>query len=615
MKSLLIIISLVFLYAGNNIAAKKKKTKQPNVIFILTDDQGSVDLNCYGAKDLYTPNMDNLAQDGIRFTRFYVAAPICSPSRASLLTGLSPQAAGLPGNASSLPGHKGMPTEKNTIAEVMKQAGYTTGHVGKWHLGFTPETMPNGQGFDYSYGHMGGCIDNYSHFFYWHGPNRHDLYENGTEVWEDGKYFPDLMAEKVDAFLDNNKENPFFLYYAINMPHYPLQPTKKWRDHYKDLPMPRRDYAAFVSTIDERIGHVIAKLDKLGLRENTIVIYQSDHGHSVEERTFKGGGDAGPYRGAKTCLFEGGIRVPSIISWKGNLPENKVRNQMATNVDWLPTISQLCGIQFDENTIDGKSLVPVLINNKNPSPHKVFRWKFGAQWVVCEGNWKLLVNPKDPTNKTILDPNKDQYFLVNLEKDPGERVNLADTYPDKIEHLKDVFLQWAYADEEDIPKKRTRLNHLAKGKQIILMHQPHNKYTFKGTDILLDGDTGSKLFDGGAWLGFEAKDLEAVVDMGKSESIKSVSVGFLQIASDWIFFPKYIEVSTSNDGIKFSSPKKINVLPLKDESKNSIRRAAIELSEKVRYIKVMAKNMEKCPEWHSGNGGKAWLFVDEIVVK
>ncbi|MGQ1788233.1 sulfatase family protein [Saccharicrinis sp. GN24d3] len=133
---------------GNSTVSPKNKEKRPNVLFILTDDQGSIDVNCYGAKDLYTPNMDGLAQQGIRFNRFYVAAPICSPSRASLLTGLSPQAAGLPGNASSLPGHKGMPTEKVTMAEVMKKAGYVTGHVGKWHLGFTPETMPNGHRTD-----------------------------------------------------------------------------------------------------------------------------------------------------------------------------------------------------------------------------------------------------------------------------------------------------------------------------------------------------------------------------------------------------------------------------------------------------------------------------------
>jgi arylsulfatase A-like enzyme len=168
------------------------------VLFILTDDQGSIDLNCYGATDLTTPNLDALAKSGTRFTQFYVAAPVCSPSRASLLTGLNPHAAGLPGNASSRKSTSGMPSDRITIAEALKKEGYTTAHIGKWHLGFSPETMPNAQGFDYSFGHMGGCIDNYSHFFYWDGPNRHDLFKNGVEVWHDGQYFPDLMLKEAE---------------------------------------------------------------------------------------------------------------------------------------------------------------------------------------------------------------------------------------------------------------------------------------------------------------------------------------------------------------------------------------------------------------------------------
>jgi len=149
--------------------------QQPNVILVYTDDQGSLDLNCYGSHDLQTPHLDRLASQGIRFTQMYAPSAICSASRAGLLTGRFPARAGVPGNVSSEQGHAGMPTSEVTIAEMLKQAGYATGHVGKWHLGYTPETMPNGQGFDSSFGHMGGCIDNYSHFFYWQGPNRHDL--------------------------------------------------------------------------------------------------------------------------------------------------------------------------------------------------------------------------------------------------------------------------------------------------------------------------------------------------------------------------------------------------------------------------------------------------------
>lgn len=194
----------LLLCTGVAAVAAPANKKKPNVIVILTDDQGSIDVNCYGAKDLTTPNMDKLAKTGIKFTQFYVAAPVCSPSRASMLTGMNPHAAGLPGNASSQEGSSGMPTDRVTIAEVMKQAGYATAHIGKWHIGYTPETMPLGQGFDYSFGHMGGCIDNYSHFFYWNGPNRHDLWENGKEVYREGEYFGDLMEQKAKDYIENH---------------------------------------------------------------------------------------------------------------------------------------------------------------------------------------------------------------------------------------------------------------------------------------------------------------------------------------------------------------------------------------------------------------------------
>ncbi len=183
--------------------------RRPNVVLIFTDDQGTIDVNCFGAKDLYTPNLDGLARRGTRFTQFYVAAPVCSPSRAALLTGRFPQRAQLAGNTSSQKGKPGMPTEQITIAELMKSAGYATGHVGKWHLGYTAETMPNGQGFDYSFGHTGGGIDNYSHYFYWSGPNLHDLWQNGKEVWRDGEFFGDLMAEECTKFIEKNKDRPF----------------------------------------------------------------------------------------------------------------------------------------------------------------------------------------------------------------------------------------------------------------------------------------------------------------------------------------------------------------------------------------------------------------------
>ncbi|MDG1393262.1 MAG: sulfatase-like hydrolase/transferase, partial [Flavobacteriaceae bacterium] len=309
---IILFLSISFLFWGCSSSKSKvenqhllEKNQRPNVIFILTDDQGSMDVNSYGAKDLVTPNMDYIIENGTRFTQFY-ASPVCSPSRASLLTGKTPQSAGLSGNA--VPDSKvkkGLPGTEYTMAEMFKNAGYATAHIGKWHLGDAPEMTPNAQGFDHSFGHMVGCIDNYSHFFYWNGPNRHDLYRNGKEVYYDGQFFPDLMVNEASTFIEDNTKNPFFMYFAVNMPHYPYQGDAKWLDYYNDkgVSYPRNLYAAFISTLDERIGALLKKLDELGIKDNTIIVFQSDNGHSTEQRAHFGGGNSGPYRGAKSSLF------------------------------------------------------------------------------------------------------------------------------------------------------------------------------------------------------------------------------------------------------------------------------------------------------------------------
>lgn len=445
-RKIILAISLAALL-GITIHAQQR----PNVIIIYSDDQGAIDLNCYGAKDLVTPNIDHFAKTGIRFTQFY-AAPVCSPSRASLLTGMTAQRAGLPGNAGEdFESKVGLPGDRFTMAEMFKAAGYNTAHIGKWHLGFQPEMRPNAQGFDYSFGHLGGCIDNYSHFFYWKGPNRHDLYRNGEEVFYPGQYFPDLMVKEAGQFMEQNKNHPFFLYFAINMPHYPYQGDVKWLDYYnkKGVSYPRNLYAAFVSTLDDKIGLLLKKVTELGLRKNTIIIFQSDNGYSTEERAHFGGGSAGVYRGAKACLFEGGIRVPSIISWPGKIPADQVRDQFAVNTDWMPTLAALCNIKLDTRNLDGKNLMPVINDSKAETQHADgYCWAFKKMWVARKGKWKLLGDPFDTSNKGVL-TEKDSLFLVNLDEDPGEMTNLAEKFPDKVKELKQQYDEWLVKSKQN----------------------------------------------------------------------------------------------------------------------------------------------------------------------
>jgi arylsulfatase A len=436
---------LNFLFAGfvaaTLLISSASAADRPNVIVILTDDQGTADLGAAGATDVETPHLDALARRGVRFSQFYAAAPVCSPSRASLLTGRHPFRAGMPSNAPAEAGKPGMPAREITIAEMLRAAGYATGHVGKWHLGFSPETMPLAQGFDSSFGHMGGCIDNYSHFIYWGGPNRHDLFRDGREVQLPGRFFGDLIVEEARGFLERNRDRPFFLYFALNEPHYPLQGDPEWLVRYAGLKHPRSLYAAFLRTMDELIGRLLEKVDSLGLRERTIVIVQSDHGHSTEERAFWGGGSAGIYRGAKFSLFEGGIRVPAIISWPGHLPRNEVRSQVAYGCDWLPTIAELCGVKRPDVVLDGDNLNTLINDASAASPHKVLQWQIGKSWAVREGDWKLLMNVEDTTERSpgtvIPGP-----FLVNLKADPSEKTNVAASHPEIVNRLKRLRAEW-----------------------------------------------------------------------------------------------------------------------------------------------------------------------------
>ena len=428
--------------------------KKPNVIIIYTDDQATLDVNILGAKDLVSPNMDKLMLSGTTFTQFY-ASPVCSPSRASLLTGKNPQRAGVPGNAGQdLSRTSGLPPSEYTMAEMFKENGYATYLIGKWHLGYQPEMRPNQQGFDYSFGHLVGCIDNYSHFYYWGGdnnyvggPNRHDLYRNNEEIFLDGEYFPDLMVKEAKKVIDKKSEDPFFIFFAMNTPHYPYQGYAKWIKYYRDkgVKHPRDLYAAFLTTQDEKIGELIQLLDDNKLRENTIIIFQSDNGHSTETRAYHGGGFTGPYRGAKQSLFEGGIRVPAAISWPGKIPSNQFRDQMSVNVDWMPTLIDLCGFDTDTSDMDGKSLLPIIENENAPSNHeKGYCWEFGRRgdptWVARKGKWKLYANPYDTSRREYTYPEK--FVLFDLENDPGESVNLYDKKPNVVYELKSLYKAW-----------------------------------------------------------------------------------------------------------------------------------------------------------------------------
>ncbi len=440
---------------------------KPNVVIIYTDDQGSLDAGCYGANDLYTPNIDRLSRTGIRFTQAY-AHTVCCPSRAALLTGRHPQRSGI-NNWTQNDAHakeKGinMPLSEVTLAEVLKEHGYRTGLFGKWHLGGAVENGPLEQGFDTFYGFRGGFIDNYVHYFL-HGEGFHDLWNNKEEIFERNRYFPSLMTERAIQFIEQNKNQPFFLYAAFNLPHYPEQPDSLFIPFTKDLNEPRKSYAAVVSTVDDKIGQILDKLEELEIRNNTIIFFMGDNGHSTEETMIKidyhlsglpkgtnycangGGGYTGKWRGAKGAFLEGGIRVPAIISYPGHFPENETRDQIITCMDFLPTICEITGSSMPDCDIDGYSLLPVINSKTASSNHKVLYFQWRDQWAVREGKWKLIVKGRDTTGKFSNHKRKEEKmespYLANLETAHPEELNYAAEYPEIVERLSKLYDNWA----------------------------------------------------------------------------------------------------------------------------------------------------------------------------
>ena len=273
-----------------------------------------------------------------------------------------------------------MALEERTLAEALKAAGYRTALFGKWHLGAHRDFGPKKQGFDEFFGIRDGFIDNYNHFFL-HQKGFHDLYEGTEPVKADGEYFPEMMTQRSLAFIDENKDKPFFLYVPFNIPHYPEQALKRWEERYKDMEDPaRRSYAAIVSTTDDYIGQILTKLEEHGLRENTITIFMSDNGHSEETGNrikvdnhksglpkdhfygSSGGGSTGKWIGNKGNFLEGGVRVPAIVSYPAKLPKGEVRDQIVTAMDWFPTVLDLCGVESDATApkLDGHSLLPIV---------------------------------------------------------------------------------------------------------------------------------------------------------------------------------------------------------------------------------------------------------------
>ncbi|MFP6612211.1 MAG: sulfatase-like hydrolase/transferase [Pirellulales bacterium] len=436
---------LVFFLLFHSLAAK-----QPNVVILFTDDQGTLDANCYGSKDLQTPNIDQLATTGVRFTQAY-AHTVCCPARAALLTGRHPQRSGVNHwTQGDMNGPLGinMALEEVTLAEALKANGYRTALYGKWHLGSHRDYGPKKQGFDEFFGIRDGFIDNYNHYFL-HGNGFHDLYEGTVPVEANGKYFPEMMTQRCLKFIEESKDSPFFLYAPFNIPHYPEQAPKEFAEPFKDMQDPaRKSYATIMKATDHYIGRIVDKLEGLGLRESTIIIYMSDNGHSEETGNrirvdnhksghpkghfygASGGGSTGKWIGQKGSFLEGGIRVPAIISYPAKLPKGEARDQAITVMDWFPTVLELCGVKWPEAKLDGYSVLPIIRSAEAESRHQTLYFQWQKRWAVREGDWKLIGQNSRLT-------------LHNLADDRPEAKNYAGDQPEIVNRLRGRYDAWS----------------------------------------------------------------------------------------------------------------------------------------------------------------------------
>jgi len=428
--------------------------RKPNIIFILADDLGYGDVGCYGQKLIQTPNIDNLAAEGVRFTQCYAGGTVCAPSRCCLMTGLHSGHGFVRGNAPGYNEGRVLRPEDVTVGDILKAAGYATGIVGKWGLG-EPDTtgLPNKKGFDYWFGYLDQV---HAHEYYtdylWR--NEEKVVLKGNLDGKQTEYSNDLFIAEALDFIKRGKDKPFFLYHAGTLPHGKFQVPSL--EPYADKPWPptQKAYAAMVTRLDTYVGRIMALLKELGLDENTIVFFSSDNGPAAREGDWAMFNSAGPFRAKKGDLYEGGIRAPMIVRWPGKIRPNTVSEQVWAFWDFLPLAAELAGAKAPSG-IDGISMLPALLRKPQQS-HEFLYWEHhagGFSQAVRMGDWKgIRFGLNGPLE------------LYSLREDVGEKTDVAAAHPDTVKKIED-YLTTARTDSPWWPVKERKAGAKKKAKQ------------------------------------------------------------------------------------------------------------------------------------------------------
>ncbi len=422
----------IFVFASLFLALTISAEDRPNIVFILADDMGYGDVGAYGCEDIETANIDRLAKAGTRFTSGYSSHPYCSPMRAGLMAGRYQHRFGYERNI-AYDQHNlvmGLPKSEMTVAARMKAAGYATGGIGKWHLGSAEPFQPNNRGFDFFYGFRGG---GHRYFDVDLNTRLHEGYyapleRNGQPEPLEG-YLTTALTDGAIDFIESHKDDPFFLYLAYNAPHGPLEAPESYKKKYAQIAdTKRRTYAAMVHALDDEIGRVIETLEKLELRGRTVVYFLSDNGGPEHANA----SDNGPLRGGKGEVYEGGIRVPFIVSWPGQIPSGVVNDHPVMSIDLMRTSLELAGAPIDQK-LEGVNLMPFLTGAKSGVPHEALFWRMenGTDYAVRSGSWKLA-KARDQAG----------IQLYNVDKDIGETRNLAAEKPEALGRLIKLYEEW-----------------------------------------------------------------------------------------------------------------------------------------------------------------------------
>ncbi len=446
MKRLLIVIC----FLANSFAGAAEMPRKPNILLFLADDLGYADIGANGCRDIPTPHVDAIASQGVRFTDGYATHPVCSPSRAGLMSGMYQHRFGFEHNSGPeryASPNFGMPRDVPSLAEKLKAAGYATGMVGKWHIGFQEGLRPHERGFDDYYGFLSGARS-----YYPDSPREFDpIIRNGVRVTDETEYLTDAFARESVEFIERSKDRPWFLYVAFNAVHSPLEATPKYEARFPHISDPKRKtYAGMLSALDDAVGRVMAKVRELGQEENTLVMFYSDNGGPTAETSSRND----PLRGYKGQMFEGGIRVPFVMQWKGKIPAGQTYREPVMGFDCHATALAAAGVELAERRkpsghattpegsrptaanvthtrLDGVNLVPFVTGEAPGRPHDQLFWRAGRQHAARVGDWKLVTIPQAGGS-----------MLFNLKDDIAEQHDLAASHPDKLKELQAAFAEW-----------------------------------------------------------------------------------------------------------------------------------------------------------------------------